>query len=53
MRLDRVETRARVTPRRDPYWHQRTVIQVARLKYTNGWLSVDRNETVRMPLKAP
>jgi beta-xylosidase len=39
--------------KRDPYWHQRTVIQVARLKYANGWLSVDRNETVRMPLKAP
>ena len=39
--------------RRDPYWHQRTVIQVARLKYANGWLSVDRNETVWMPLKAP
>jgi hypothetical protein len=38
---------------RDPYWHQRTVIQVARLKYANGWLSVDRNETVGMPLKAP
>ena len=39
--------------RRDPYWHQRTVIQVARLKYAKGWLSVDRNETVRVPLKAP
>ena len=39
--------------RRDPYWHQRTVIQVARLKYANGWLGVDRNESVRTPLKAP
>lgn len=39
--------------RGDPYWHQRTAIQVAELKYRNGTLSVDREAQVRAMLKAP
>ncbi|HVZ28777.1 MAG TPA: glycoside hydrolase family 43 [Asticcacaulis sp.] len=37
----------------DPYWGQRTVIQVAELKYADGKLTVDREATVDTPLKAP
>ncbi len=36
----------------DPYWHQRTVIQVAELKYADGKLSVDRDAEVDATLKA-
>lgn len=37
----------------DPYWYQRSAIQVAELKYENGMLSVDREAKVRARLKAP
>lgn len=37
----------------DPYWHQRTAVQVAELKFDKGWLSVDRNADVTTPLVAP
>ncbi|WKL58369.1 glycoside hydrolase family 43 [Asticcacaulis sp. ZE23SCel15] len=37
----------------DPYWNQRTVIQVAELKYADGKLSVDRNATVDARLYPP
>jgi hypothetical protein len=39
--------------RGDPYWYQRTAIQVAELKYENGSLSVDREAKVRARLRAP
>lgn len=39
--------------RGDPYWYQRSAIQVAELKYRNGTLSVDREAKVRTTLKAP
>jgi hypothetical protein len=37
----------------DPYWHQRTVIQMAELKYADGKLGVDRDAPVDATLKAP
>lgn len=37
----------------DPYYHQRTVLQVAELKYVNGKLTVDRNAKVDARLIAP
>jgi hypothetical protein len=37
----------------DPYWNQRTAVQVAELKLTDGVLSVDRNAPVTHPLIAP
>ncbi len=37
----------------DPYFHQRTVLQVAELKYADGKLSVDRNAQVDARLIAP
>ncbi len=37
----------------DPYWNQRTVVQVAELKYADGKLSVDREVPVATPLVAP
>lgn len=37
----------------DPRWHQRTVIQVAELKFENGKLRVDREARVRARLKPP
>jgi beta-xylosidase len=37
----------------DPYFHQRTVLQVAELKYADGKLSVDRNAKVDARLIAP
>jgi beta-xylosidase len=37
----------------DPAWGQRTVIQVAELKYAGGRLLVDRNATVSTPLQPP
>lgn len=39
--------------RGDPYWHQRTAVQVAELKYANGVLSVDREARVRARLRLP
>jgi beta-xylosidase len=39
--------------RTDPYFHQRTVLQVAELKYANGKLTVDRNARVDARLIAP
>jgi hypothetical protein len=37
----------------DPYWNQRTVIQVAELKLVDGKLTVDRNAKVDASLVAP
>jgi hypothetical protein len=37
----------------DPYYHQRTVIQVAELKFNDGQLSVDRNAPVDLKLVRP
>lgn len=37
----------------DPYWNQRTVIQVAELKNERGILSVNREKRIRQPLQAP
>lgn len=37
----------------DPYWQQRTVIQVAELLYKDGKLSVDRNADVGFKLTPP
>ncbi|WP_140986195.1 family 43 glycosylhydrolase [Asticcacaulis tiandongensis] len=37
----------------DPYWGQRTVIQLGELVYKDGWLRIDRNAPVTTPLKAP
>lgn len=37
----------------DPYWHQRTVIQVAELRYRDGSLFVDRDEKLRYALQPP
>lgn len=37
----------------DPYYHQRTVLQVAELKYENGQLTLDRNAPVDARLIAP
>lgn len=37
----------------DPHWQQRTVIQVAELRYQDGKLSVDRNAAVDVQLAAP
>ena len=37
----------------NPYWQQRTVIQVAELVYKDGALSVDRNAPLSFKLSAP
>jgi hypothetical protein len=37
----------------DPYWQQRTVIQVAELLYQDGKLTVDRNAPVTVGLSPP
>lgn len=37
----------------DPYWNQRTVIQVAELEFRNGELVVDRNRDVEVSLQPP
>lgn len=37
----------------DPYWNQRTVIQVAELKYRHGKLTVDRDAGLSFRLKPP
>jgi len=39
--------------RTDKWWYQRTVIQVAELKYADGKLTVDRDAPVDATLKAP
>lgn len=38
---------------KDPYYHQRTVIQVAELNFADGKLSVDRNATIDATLVRP
>lgn len=39
--------------RTDPYWRQRSAVQVAELKFDDGWLSVDRDADVTTPLIPP
>lgn len=39
--------------RSDPYWGQRTAIQVTELKYRSGKLSVDRDQPLRFRLMRP